>query len=688
MSYITPIFLFAAGAAILPVLYHLIRKLRARKVKFSSLMFLQATPKALIKRRKLRDILLMILRALIFGLLAFVFARPFFLRESLPVVLQATDSSTVIMLDNSYSMQYGDRFEQAKDEALSIIDDAGSADEISVVVFSDHAEQVSEFTTDFALLKSIVQSAVSTSNSTTDFYQPFNLAKDILLNARHERQSVVLISDFQMNGWSSRLDNWQNSGDFDFIPIRINDDNVENSYINQLVIAQRRIGDAETVQLKLQIQSEGIEDDTNREVSLWIDDEEIESKTAASLKTSQVFFQQNDLREGDYQGYILLNDDNLLVDNYQYFSLSIKKRPSILCIDGSPSSNRSNAFFLQNCFSIGDRSLYDFTTAPLGELSSRILNNNDVVFLTNLSSLSARHLTMLGEYIESGGNIIISFGDQVNVEQSSIALSQLGIGTVSERVNVVQSGTSSVIVSEVDDRHPIFSVFSESGTGDLSEPNFREYVSLIPDSAAVVVAKFNTNAPFLVERLIGKGKALVMTSSFNTEWSNFPVNDVFLPFVYQLTKYALSSSKAGSSFAVGDQVPFYGDPGEEWEVRAPGGNIERITIDSEGTGWYHNTDIPGNYQAVRGNIQRYFSVNVNTRESELSVKDESEMYAAIMTLSNRTSDNTFSASFETNVDEEKRQKLWRYVLMLIIALLIFETFIANKKLSINSGKNS
>ena len=206
MSFISPTFLFAAGAAVLPILYHLIRKMRARKVRFSSLLFLRATPKALIKRRKLRDILLMVVRACILGLLAFVFARPFFPRESLPVVLQATDTSTVILLDNSYSMQYGDRFEQARDEALDIIGDAGAADEIAVVVFSDHADQVSELTNDFTLLRNIVGSTLSAGYRTTDLYQPFRLAQEILQSARHERRAIVLISDFQAGGWNSRLE--------------------------------------------------------------------------------------------------------------------------------------------------------------------------------------------------------------------------------------------------------------------------------------------------------------------------------------------------------------------------------------------------------------------------------------------------------------------------------------------------
>lgn len=688
MSFLTPTFLIASGAALLPILYHLIRRMRARKVMFSSLLFLRATPKALVKRRRLRDILLLIVRACILGLLAFAFARPFFPRESLPVVLQESDTSTVILLDNSYSMQYGDRFEQAKGEALGIIGDAGPADEIAVVAFSDHAEQISELTGDFTLLRNVVNTAVTAGNRTTDLYQPFRLAQEILRSARNERHAIVLISDFQAGGWNNRLENWRTDAGTAFTPVRIGDDRIDNSYINQLVIEQRRIGDAESAQFRLQVQSQGAGEDRDREVSLWMNNRELGTKTAEAVQSRQLFFQEDDLREGDYQGYVALDDDNLNVDNYRYFTFAVAERPSIVDIDGSPVSSRSNAFFLANTFSMGDRSLYDFSTAGPERLTASYLRGQDAVFLTNAPSLTSGQLAALRDYVESGGSLIISFGDRINLAQSSRTLDELGVGTLSGQVDVRQERAASAIVGDVDIRHPVFSVFSASGTGDLSRARFRRYVTVVPDSASVVVASYDTGDPFLVERLLGDGKVLVMTSSFNTEWSDFPVNDVFLPFVYQLVKYALSSADTGRMYTVGDQVPFYGAAGDEWEVRTPDGRIIRVTVDAEGAGWFRDTDSLGNYQAAHGSDQRFFSVNVDTGESDLAAKDEAEVYAAVTGRGDRTEAGTATAGMADSVDDENHQKVWRYVLLVIIGLFMLETYLANRRMSLDFGKNT
>ena len=46
MSFLAPLFLLGAAALALPVLFHLIRRTSREKITFSSLMFLQQTPRA------------------------------------------------------------------------------------------------------------------------------------------------------------------------------------------------------------------------------------------------------------------------------------------------------------------------------------------------------------------------------------------------------------------------------------------------------------------------------------------------------------------------------------------------------------------------------------------------------------------------------------------------------------------
>ena len=686
MSFINPIFLFAASAALLPILYHLIRKIRARKVKFSSLLFLKATPKALIKKRRLRDLILLIVRALILGFLAFSFARPFIPRDRIPLISQVQDKSVVILVDNSYSMQYGNLFERAKEEAVNRIDNAGSADEFAVVVFSEEPQQVSKLSDDITLHKNIVVNTVAVSNRITNLYKPLRLAEEILKDARHNERRIVLISDFQSNGWSSQFENWNIEQSIAFVPIKIVEEEITNSHIDKFDLKNKRVGDAVAVQFGLQVSTQGTITEQDEEVSLWINGREVDRKMVEEEQAHQVFFQQMDLREGTYQGYIALNEDNLTVDNFNYFSFMIEERPSILCIDGTPESSQSNAFFLENCFYMGEQTLYDFSVGGKDFLTPNLLNNYDVVFLTNESSLTNQQVILLKEFVEEGGGIIISFGGRVNLKQFSRNLSELGIGSLGERVAVRTLQLPNAIIGEVDLKHPIFSIFAKSGTGDIFRPKFREYVKVIPDTNAVVIGKYDTDDAFMIERILGKGKILVFTSTFNTEWGDFPVNEIYLPFVYQLAKYVLASSERKNSFVVGEAVSLHSVPGDEWEVNAPGENIFKVTIDETGTGYFRETEVPGNYKAVHGDEHRYFSVNVEARESDLTSKDEAEVYTAVTRPINKGENEVKLANLRNIVEEEKNQKLWRYILLFIIALFLFETFFANRKVEAKFGQ--
>ena len=100
MAFLNPFFLLGALAATLPVLVHLVRRTRAVRLQFPSLMFLRRIEQKTIRRRRLRNLLLLALRAAALLLLALAFARPYFSGASAASV-SSTQSSSVILIDAS-----------------------------------------------------------------------------------------------------------------------------------------------------------------------------------------------------------------------------------------------------------------------------------------------------------------------------------------------------------------------------------------------------------------------------------------------------------------------------------------------------------------------------------------------------------------------------------------------------------
>jgi hypothetical protein len=337
VSFINTFFLFAIGTMALPVLFHFVRKMRAKKLPFGSLMFLTATPKELIKKRRLRDLLLMALRASILGLLALAFARPFIPPELIPFVSREDSESVVILLDNSYSMQAEGVFERAKQAVVDRIEAADEDDEIAIVQFADVPQQLTTFDGDREIQRNVVSSVVSISSRGTDFYEPLRLAEELLTEAGHAQQKVVLVSDFQQPGWTGPLENWKLAPGVLFEPVKVAADDPENAYVDELVVDVRRSGSQVSVRFDARVKAQGraLEETLQQNrTTLNINGIAVDRRTIPASETSQVSFQQIARREGVFQGDLALNDDDLEIDNRYYFTYSVEGKPSVLSIDG------------------------------------------------------------------------------------------------------------------------------------------------------------------------------------------------------------------------------------------------------------------------------------------------------------------------------------------------------------------
>lgn len=105
MSFTEWIFLLGVLAVVGPVIAHLLAKPRYRRLPFTMLRFLRSGQVESRSRRKLRDLLILLLRCAVIVLIAMLFARPL-----LHVRLKPLESRSVycLGLDNSMSMAYSD----------------------------------------------------------------------------------------------------------------------------------------------------------------------------------------------------------------------------------------------------------------------------------------------------------------------------------------------------------------------------------------------------------------------------------------------------------------------------------------------------------------------------------------------------------------------------------------------------
>jgi hypothetical protein len=110
VTFLQPLYLFGLLAGLIPIIIHLWFRKRLKKIPFSSLAFLKKTEAKKFGWLKFREIAVLVLRCLLIIFLFLSLAKPqlkntFFKTGRL--------ASVVLIMDNSYSMLYGNNFDQA-----------------------------------------------------------------------------------------------------------------------------------------------------------------------------------------------------------------------------------------------------------------------------------------------------------------------------------------------------------------------------------------------------------------------------------------------------------------------------------------------------------------------------------------------------------------------------------------------
>src|SRR5213083_879887 len=201
MSFLNPFLLFGSLALAIPVLIHLVRREKSEIIPFSSLMFLLKVPKRSIRQQKMKNLLLMALRLLILALLVGAFARPYLTQPARLAANANSNRGTVLMLDTSYSMGYGNNFDKMKTEAKKRIDSLRDTDRMAIIAFNANASMLSRPTSDKNALKAAVDT-LEPSFEGTVYYDAFTLADRALNQFGGDQKELVVISDFQRNGWN------------------------------------------------------------------------------------------------------------------------------------------------------------------------------------------------------------------------------------------------------------------------------------------------------------------------------------------------------------------------------------------------------------------------------------------------------------------------------------------------------
>jgi hypothetical protein len=179
----------------IPVALHLMRRHADPVVPFGAMRLINRTPVEQVRRRRLRELLLLALRCAALTLLALSFARPYFVSAQ----SQGSAPLTVVAVDTSYSLSTRAQIERARQLARAAVDEAPSGGPVALVTFDDKPTVAVPPTFDRAAVRSAVSGIVPRARGTR-YAAALSAAGDLFGN-RGGR--LVIVTDLQPHGWDA-----------------------------------------------------------------------------------------------------------------------------------------------------------------------------------------------------------------------------------------------------------------------------------------------------------------------------------------------------------------------------------------------------------------------------------------------------------------------------------------------------
>lgn len=674
MTFLTPLFLVALAGLAIPVVIHLIQREKKDVVQFPSLMFLQRIPYQSIRRRRVRNWLLLLLRMAALALLVFAFARPFIQRSER--ALAATGSrEVVVLLDRSYSMAYGDRWDRARAAARETVAALDADDRASLVLFSSDAEVAVRSSVERPRLTAAIDAA-EVSSGATRFAPALKVAGSVLSDSELPRLEVVLISDFQRGGWLGG-DAVQLPPTATVTPIAIvGGPDLPNATVAGVSLERSRFSNQERVTVTASFRNHMAEAMPSAEVRLELGGRPIQTERVALAAdgSASVTFAPFTVDQQNMRGSVRVGSDALERDNVLHFVVSPPEPLRVLVVDAGGASSVSS-LYLRRALAIGEAPRFEVDVRRPDEIPEELVTRAGVVVLNDVA-VPRELAEWLDRFVEQGGGLMMAAGPRTSWPLSSAALMPASLGAPVDRTQGDPARLGAVQYG-----HPVFEVFRAPRSGDFSSARFYGYRLATPSKTATVLARFDAGAPALIEQTSGRGQVLMWTTSLDLHWNDLPLKPVYLPFVHRALRHLATYVEPRPWMTVGQALDASSiNPRQSVPVSmalAPSG--ERLSVGGEGAGIVTLTE-QGFYEIrgeTPGSESAVVAVNVDVGESDLVFMDPLTLVAAARAAP-AVARTTTGATAQSPAAQERAQRLWWYLLVAAIVLFGAETIFSNR----------
>lgn len=684
MSFLAPLFFLGTAAVVLPVLFHLIRRSSRERIPFSSLMFLLPSPPRVTKRSKLENVLLLLLRCLVIFFLAFAFARPFFSRPVAPDPSGRNGQKTLVLLDTSASMRRGNLWAEAKDQAKAVFRAATLADQIACITFDRVSRTRMGFeqwvalpASDRAALASKQLDEITPGWSSTRLGAALINACELFETSAKEEQSpkrIVLITDLQEGSRLDGLQGFEWPRGIDVGVHVLQAPHPSNAGL-QLAPDQAESPSAEQGTRVRVVNAAGSQ---KEQFHLGWRGTNGSSYIGSTMDTyippgqSRVVTVPKPTN-GPAPDRIVLEGDDEAFDNTVYVVPPKAAQSTILFLGNDQEKNpKQSLYYLRRAFQETRRLAVEIKATNLtAALSDADLAQIRLVIVNGL--LSEDQVKQLRAYLDRDRAVLFT----LTSASFAPALARL-TGTESIAADEA-SGESYSMFGQIDFQHPLFAPFADPRYSDFTKIHFWKHrqASLDKIPGVRVLARFDNGDVALAEVPVGKGKVWVLTSGWQPDDSQLALSSKFVPLLYAMLDLSSGTGEAATQYSVGEplMLPF---DAESVTIRKPDASEEKVRRGDR----FNGSEQPGIYQVSATQPIMSFAVNLPPEESRtapLPLEELERLGVPLQRPVNATVKQVEQRREHLQAMQlENRQKLWRWLLVAALVVLVMETWLAGR----------
>jgi hypothetical protein len=698
-----------AGSALIavPIILHLIMRRKPRLFEFPALRFVEKKHDTNQRKLRLRHLLLLLLRAGAIALLAFALARPS-VQFGGALGSQEAPVAAALVFDAAPRMGYlranQTRLEAARQMGLWLLAQLPEQSEIAVL---DTRRGAGAFHVDRSSARHGIERIEIVPNS-----QPLTAAADEALRLLEQsalaRKEIYIFTDLSTAAWpvdqakqlQDRLKKLPGVGIY-VIDVGVADP--VNYSLGELRLSGDVLSSRSALTIDTQLSSMSASGE--RSVELYLIGPEgtpqrqgAESAAPAPGEAQQIEFRLGSLETGPHQGYLqIVGQDALAADDKRYFSVEVKPPWRILIVAPKPAD--SYAVFVAEAlapavFRRRGQAQFDCEIADLDGLSKQNLSDYAAVLVLDPTPLEGNLWQKLADYAADGHGVAVFLGrnagnlDSFNSPQAQ----QLLAGNLLRQVPR-REGDLSIVPRDL--QHPILSppwIQGGSVPWDRS-PVFRYWELDKLHPGVGVVLGFSDGRPAVLERPVGAGRAITMTTPVSDRanqnpWNILPVSDVSWPFmilVNRMASYLAGGSDEQLNYYAGQTAVLTLDPRAprpRYLLTGPGGMSVPLSADPQGRRLVITAaEQPGNYRVLAGGQEKGFdrplSINLAPEQTQLQRLEKNELGQIFGPYKFRVAATKEQIDRDVSMGRVGRE-LFPPLILAVAACLALESLLANR----------